>query len=342
MKLKLKRKNKGLAFTVKFTGHEELIYAEAETVRMGASQTLFSLTYSQNKKGYDFQYLLGPARRVDEIIKKPLPTEYLEAILLSFLTLVRDCDSHNLSIQRILFRPDYLFFDHGRYSLVFAYVPLRPITENMGSALDALVHLMERIKPIDASAQKLMLAVCDFARRSAFFSWIEYERLLQGLGVLEKKKEEPHPVVQKAVTAPIDCRETFGYDFVNEVLNSSRHDPNGMNGQRVNQDQAIAAHDTYHLIENPTGKTWSLAAGDNEIGTLSAAAITLSNRVGVSRRHANVHVSQDGVFVIDHDSTNGVYVNGKRIDANERMRLRDGDVIHIAREELILRMDQSA
>ncbi|MEM9056692.1 MAG: AAA family ATPase [Pseudomonadota bacterium] len=62
---------------------------------------------------------------------------------------------------------------------------------------------------------------------------------------------------------------------------------------------------------------------DNEITVISEF---------VSRNHAQVLVQDDGVWVKDLNSTNGTYVNGKRIRS---VRLRDGDIMAIGRHRLV-------
>jgi pSer/pThr/pTyr-binding forkhead associated (FHA) protein len=47
----------------------------------------------------------------------------------------------------------------------------------------------------------------------------------------------------------------------------------------------------------------------------------------VSRKHARILPRDNGIFIQDRDSANGVYVNGVPIHAD--MGLSDGDVIRI-------------
>ena len=54
--------------------------------------------------------------------------------------------------------------------------------------------------------------------------------------------------------------------------------------------------------------------------------------VNVSRRHAEIRQEGTGYWIVDLDSTNGVEVNGKRVD---RARLRDGDRITLGATEVV-------
>ena len=54
--------------------------------------------------------------------------------------------------------------------------------------------------------------------------------------------------------------------------------------------------------------------------------------VNVSRRHAELRQEGAGYWIVDLDSTNGLEVNGKRVD---RVRLRDGDRITLGATEVV-------
>ena len=43
--------------------------------------------------------------------------------------------------------------------------------------------------------------------------------------------------------------------------------------------------------------------------------------------HAKIVADEDGVFLIDQESTNGTFVNGKRVVPWERYRLENGDIV---------------
>ena len=53
----------------------------------------------------------------------------------------------------------------------------------------------------------------------------------------------------------------------------------------------------------------------------------------VSRLHCRLEADDDRLNVIDLDSTNGTWVNGKRVD---RARLSDGDRLRVGRVELTI------
>jgi hypothetical protein len=59
-------------------------------------------------------------------------------------------------------------------------------------------------------------------------------------------------------------------------------------------------------------------------------------QMGVSRRHAIIRRDEDCYEIIDLGSTNGTWVNGKRVAPNAPCRLSSGDIIRLGRLNLLV------
>jgi hypothetical protein len=68
------------------------------------------------------------------------------------------------------------------------------------------------------------------------------------------------------------------------------------------------------------------------IGRAEDNDLALSKDDFASSHHARIESQRDGVWVLDLDSTNGTFVNGKRLDG--RRLLNAGDVVQIGDTEL--------
>lgn len=72
------------------------------------------------------------------------------------------------------------------------------------------------------------------------------------------------------------------------------------------------------------GKNHRLTEGLNGIGRSRKCEVVLEED-GVSRRHAEIEITSDGTALLaDCGSTNGTYVDGRRLKAGERAALTDG------------------
>lgn len=111
-------------------------------------------------------------------------------------------------------------------------------------------------------------------------------------------------------------------------------------GESLN-DESMSAH---HINRQVNGR-WQLvivggstcarvydlpASGPARVGRSAEAEISLDS-ASVSWSHAVVNVTNDGVHVIDHDSSNGTYLNGRKIgsDHTQPTQIRLGDILSI-------------
>lgn len=63
---------------------------------------------------------------------------------------------------------------------------------------------------------------------------------------------------------------------------------------------------------------------------------------GVSRVHATMSWKDDVLGIVDHDSKNGTFLNGKRLVPDQKRVVRDGDVISFGKIELQVQFKKGA
>lgn len=81
-----------------------------------------------------------------------------------------------------------------------------------------------------------------------------------------------------------------------------------------------------------------ITQGDMKIGRKPGSEIVLDN-LAVSGTHANIFTIGDDSFVQDLDSTNGTFVNHKKV---AKHHLRNGDIVTIGKHSLIFVNEMSA
>ena len=85
-------------------------------------------------------------------------------------------------------------------------------------------------------------------------------------------------------------------------------------------------------------KTFRLLPGSIRTVGRATGADFIVDAPLVSRVHCRLTVAPDGILEVrDLESTNGTFVNGKRI---ERARLRSGDRLGVGRVELVALRDE--
>jgi DNA-binding winged helix-turn-helix (wHTH) protein len=112
----------------------------------------------------------------------------------------------------------------------------------------------------------------------------------------------------------------FGYAFDDTVRRLPADEPRGAGSAK------------HRLVWQK--REFPLEPGDNVVGRTHEAQVWIDH-ASVSRRHAVVHVCDDGVFLADCGSKNGSYVDGRRI--NQPTPLRDGMEIRLGKTLLVFR-----
>ncbi len=72
------------------------------------------------------------------------------------------------------------------------------------------------------------------------------------------------------------------------------------------------------------------------LGRGSTNTIVIDNSLA-SRQHAIIQKIKDAYFICDMKSTNGTFLNGKKIKPDKYVKLKQGDVITIGKSDLVMR-----
>jgi hypothetical protein len=92
----------------------------------------------------------------------------------------------------------------------------------------------------------------------------------------------------------------------------------------------------YLTAVNPAWPRIALSPGVNAlVGRPSSATVTINNS-HVSRRHLQIRLDDYGrIMVTDLGSTNGTYIEGKRLDPSIPVELRKGEQLVIGSEDVV-------
>lgn len=109
----------------------------------------------------------------------------------------------------------------------------------------------------------------------------------------------------------------------------------------------VSAYSTVQSIKSRQDKTgtafvWYLIGQKDEIELMHLPAILgrkagyvdyVISEEGVSRRHLKVFGQDGHLFAEDMGSTNGTYLNGRRLEVDTPMEIREGDILLIGRKQ---------
>lgn len=94
----------------------------------------------------------------------------------------------------------------------------------------------------------------------------------------------------------------------------------------------ISGVNTPQRVETVVGKS-EFVIGKNPQNT----DLTIEFSKAVSNRHCSI-VCKNGVsYIVDHQSTNGTYLNGVRVQSEERVQIKAGDKLRLANCDFVIR-----
>jgi hypothetical protein len=76
--------------------------------------------------------------------------------------------------------------------------------------------------------------------------------------------------------------------------------------------------------------------GDQEVVALFSGED--ADRLGVSRKHAALRPTEDKLYIVDMNSTNGTWLNGHSIGVNTPYSLSHGDLITVGRLDVVVKV----
>lgn len=324
MKYKLKKNRKRGCSTLLVEGDkgDVLEYTEAKRLQRGDLDVFLPMQYEEKKVNRFAYEVPGSCETVEQMLRSPISTMQLRAILASMLHLVRSCEENDLSRIHVLYEPSRVFYDLGRVGLRFVYMPVRQFTcEETETSL--LAKICEEGEFSDRD-RELVDVVLDYARRTTILTSVAFEDFLRDLGLFSQGVD-PFDFEGTMETDTLDTRTSFGFDFVHAALQEEET----RKQQRANQNRFL-------FVRLSTKMTYALEEGSYMIGRGSDCGIVLEGVRGVSRNHARIVVSGGACSIFDLGSTNGTFVNGRLITSDRSVSLVPGDRVAFAREEFEL------
>ena len=334
MKFKLKSGsgNVGRILSIEADKDDELAYVDAERVYRGDLDSFLPFTYDRGPKAYEFSYFLGQCVSLDKVLAAPVAPDVLRSTLGSLLHMMQVCEANGLSRLRVVLDSEYVYYDPALGMLRFAYVPVRSYVSETGEA--GLISRICSAAMADASDQQFAVSVWDFVHRTTILTSVAFEGFLEGWGL--QASGSGRRLSRKAHSAlGADTRTEHGWDFVTDLREEEarrRFDEAATNRQR-NDEANPRDEGRVVLVRVATGEAYALAFGRNVLGRAADCTVPLADSGSVSRKHAEIDVHEDSIILRDLNSTNGTFVDGRRLEPGCGTGLQAGARFVLGEEE---------
>lgn len=107
-------------------------------------------------------------------------------------------------------------------------------------------------------------------------------------------------------------------------------------GQNIPESSKVCTEEHLYLVRRSSGQNivWKKKL---VIGRARDCGYPLINKSNVSSHHAELTLEDGRMFIADRNSTNGTYINGTRMTADEKHELVPGDELRLADEVFVVR-----
>ncbi len=310
-----------------------------------SSRQIMNKVYETEKMGYDSIVLLLDA---------------INELSIAF-------EEYLMELSHVLIDPAYIFIGTDRRAMSFCYCPVE--TANAKDQIRELSNYLLTV--VDYSDPQAVSLVYDFNKKvqNDFYTMSEVgsrqEEARQDEEEIEIPEELPIPTLTEKKTRGGFIKR-LGNFLRNQIAEPAEEEPETVKEAPAGETHMHGGPEVITLSEEdfedddyfePTvlltetetlrhrlegrgatrGMSFEIEKYPFTIGKGQSADCSLDIST-VSRLHARLYEAPDGEILIeDMNSTNGTFVNGNRLEAYTGEKLRPGNVIRIAREELVFR-----
>ena len=150
----------------------------------------------------------------------------------------------------------------------------------------------------------------------------------------KKKREDFENPIKPFVPAPVptgNAMQNGGVGMETSVLGHAAESGTSLLGQATTKSSSLSAGT---LLRKNTGDNIVICKDTTIIGKDSLHVdYCIRDNSAISRTHAIIHAGPQGVSVEDAHSTNGTFVNDRRLGEGEIVPIKKGDVIRLGNEE---------
>jgi hypothetical protein len=268
--------------------------------------------------------------------RKRLCAEELHRLLEGMKRALATCGEYLLDSDRLLLDPDYIYLDPDAWEVFFCFFPFE--SGDMQEKLMSLAeYLLEHLDRQDQNAVTLGYELYRTASEGnasleqVLLKWEKERR--------ESRYEEEEPQTEQvAEHGSYGERQTAKHGSCGEKQ-AAEHGRCGE--ERTMETVWLSSRRKDRLVLKSRNRDYPDLEMQGEsflIGKKKDAVDGLLKARGISRIHGKLTKEGEEYYLTDLNSTNGTYLNGGRLEVNEKARIHEGDLVGFAGVEYIVEM----
>ena len=295
---------------------------------------------SQFDQGASFYYEITSRQSLRLVLeRKRLKLQELLKLLEGMYRAVQACEEYLLDVEYLLLTPDYVYLEPDEWAVYFCFFPLEK--QDPGRELLELAeYLLDRLDRQDPGAVTLGYEFYRIAGEEnpslgeLLRTWKEEN---EAKGQEEAGNEVP---LQESAEKKIICYDGRGQTVLEEDCIREREPKRSFDAAYPEWTEGADGGTSFLSMIKEPGlflRSESAAYPDLRITKDSFLIGKKKDAVdgwlkvrGISRIHGRISREEGCYYLTDLNSTNGTFLNGGRLEVNEKARLKPGDCVGFA------------
>lgn len=244
--------------------------------------------------------------------------------------MVEDVYNNGLNVNSIRFNMDDVYINEMTKEMYFIYFPIVGGQES-ADIVGFIENIIYTMTPVINEDTNYI---------SRFMYYVRSFHGFNGNAIEKYISREERAVVNVLKNKAVTMQQTMQQQIMQQVMQGSMDgttvlSDDGISVQQIQQMQPVNYHFA-SLTRQVTGEKIELGKPSFVLGkNPEKSDYAVADNTNISRVHAVITMRNGRYYVMDQNSTNGTFINGRIIKAGQETEILPGDCLMLANEEFI-------
>ena len=244
--------------------------------------------------------------------------------------MVEDVYNNGLNVNSVRFNMDDVYINEMTKEMYFIYFPIVGGQES-ADIVGFIENIIYTMTPVINEDTNYI---------SRFMYYVRSFHGFNGNAIEKYISREERAVVNVLKNKAVTMQQTMQQQIMQQVMQGSMDgttvlSDDGISVQQIQQMQPVNYHFA-SLTRQVTGEKIELGKPSFVLGkNPEKSDYAVADNTNISRVHAVITMRNGSYYVMDQNSTNGTFINGRIIKAGQETEILPGDCLMLANEEFI-------
>lgn len=244
--------------------------------------------------------------------------------------MVEDVYNNGLNVNSVRFNMDDVYINEMTKEMYFIYFPIVGGQES-ADIVGFIENIIYTMTPVINEDTNYI---------SRFMYYVRSFHGFNGNAIEKYISREERAVVNVLKNKAVTMQQTMQQQIMQQVMQGSMDgttvlSDDGISVQQIQQMQPVNYHFA-SLTRQVTGEKIELGKPSFVLGkNPEKSDYAVADNTNISRGHAVITMRNGRYYVMDQNSTNGTFINGRIIKAGQETEILPGDCLMLANEEFI-------